>query len=58
MQLLLTHASLVKRNRMSLSLLDVAYADVRDNVHLEVEYKKFKGGSSQVGTGTSIDVLK
>ena len=43
---------------MSLSLLDVAHADVRDNVDLQLEYKKFKDGSREGGTGTSINVLK
>ena len=31
---------------------------MRDNVHLEVENKKFEDGSTQGGTGTSSDVLK
>ena len=47
MLVLLTHASWVKRDRINFSLPDIAHADVRDNVQLEAEYKKFKDGSSQ-----------
>ena len=57
-QLLLTYASWVKRDRMNLSQLDVAHADVSDNVHLEVECKRFEDGSSQGGTCTSTEALK
>ena len=37
-----------------MSLLDVAYADARDNVQLEVEYKAFRAGDSRGGTGPSL----
>ena len=50
------HASWVKRDRPNLSLLDAAHADVRDNIQLEVEYRKFQDGSSRGGTGPSISV--
>jgi len=32
------HANWVKRDRMNMSLLYAAHADVRDKVQLEVEY--------------------
>ena len=50
------HASWVKRDRLNLSLLDAAHADVRDNIQLKVEYRKFQDGSSRGGTGPSISV--
>ena len=46
------------RDGMNLSLPDVTHADVRDNIRLELEYKKFKDGSKKGGTGISIDELK
>ena len=52
------HASWVKRDKINLSLLDAAYADARDNVQLEVEYKAFSEGCSRGGTGPSISDLK
>jgi hypothetical protein len=48
------HASWAKRDKMNMSLLDAAYADARDNVQLEIEYKAFSDGASQVGTGPSL----
>jgi hypothetical protein len=48
------YASWVKRDRMNLSLLDAAQADVRDNVLLEVDYKAFQNGSGKGGKGPSI----
>ncbi|CAB3994344.1 Angiopoietin-1 receptor [Paramuricea clavata] len=48
------HTSWVKRDRMNLSLLDAAQADVRDNVLLEVDYKAFQNGSGKGGKGPSI----
>ena len=48
------HVSWVKRDKANMSLLDTAYADARDNVHLEVEYKAFCNGNSQGGTGPSL----
>ena len=48
------HASWVKRDNESMSLLDAAYADAHDNVQLEVEYKAFCAGDSRGGTGPSL----
>ena len=48
------HASWVKKDRENLSLLDVAHADVRDNIQLETEYKRFKQGTGNGGNGPSI----
>ena len=39
---------------MNLSLLDVAHADVRDNVQLEVEHKSFLVGTARGGSGPSL----
>ena len=48
------HASWAKRDNMNMSLLDAAYADARDNIQLDVEYKAFRDGASRVGTGPSL----
>ena len=44
----------VKRDRMSMSLLDAAYADSRDNIQLEAAYKAFQDGTGKGGTGQSL----
>ena len=48
------HASWVKRDNESMSLLDAAYTDARDIVQLEVECKAFRAGDSRGGTGPSL----
>lgn len=50
----LIHVSWVKRDRSNISLLDVAHADVRDNVQLEVEHKSFLVGTARGGSGPSL----
>ena len=50
----LINASWVKRDRMNLSLLDAAYADSRDNIHLEAAYKAFQDGTGKGGTDPSL----
>ena len=52
------HASWAKRDNMNMSLLDAAYADTRDNIQLEVEYKAFRDGGSCIGTGPSLTYKK
>ena len=48
------HASWVKRDRMNLSLLDAAQANMRENIQLEVSYKASQNSSGKCGKGPSI----
>ena len=50
----LIHASWVKRDKMNMTLLDAAHADVRDNVQLEVEHKSYMLGGAKGGSGPSL----
>ena len=53
------HSSWVKRDKMNMSLLDAAYADCRDNVQLEVDYKSFFNGTSKgENRGPSVQMKK
>ena len=47
------HASWANRDRNNLSLLDVAYMDIRDNVLLEANLEAYKKGETSSGRGPS-----
>ena len=47
------HASWANRDRNNLSLLDVAYMDIRDNVLLEANLEAYKKGGTSSGRGPS-----